>query len=180
MLTDRIRALFGRAGLPEPDPGARSTVPDPLHLAACALLLDIAYADDEFSADERAHIERSLERHFALSSSVVQQVMVIAQEERARAVGHFAFTSTLRQGYDTGQKMVLAELMWGVALADGQVADHEHYLTRKIANLLDLEAGYLSAAKQAAVTGITATESPDGHTGANHPAPLPALSARKP
>jgi len=150
MLTDRIRALLGRSASPEPGRDGEPTAPDPLHLAACALLLDIAYADDEFSADERAHIERSLERHFALSSSAVKQVMAIAQDERARAVDHFAFTSTLRQGYDIGQKMVLAELMWGVALADGQVAEHEHYLTRKIANLLDLEAGYLSAAKQAA------------------------------
>jgi uncharacterized tellurite resistance protein B-like protein len=40
--------------------------------------------------------------------------------------------------------------MWGVVLADGQVAEHEHYLTRKISNLLELEPGYLSAAKEAA------------------------------
>ena len=31
--------------------------------------------------------------------------------------------------------------------ADGQIAEHEHYLTRKIANLLELEPGYLSTAK---------------------------------
>ena len=46
--------------------------------------------------------------------------------------------------------MVLAEIMWGIVLADGQVAEHEHYLTRKISNLLELEPGYLSAAKDAA------------------------------
>jgi uncharacterized tellurite resistance protein B-like protein len=46
--------------------------------------------------------------------------------------------------------MVLAEIMWGLVLADGQVAEHEHYLTRKIANLLELEPGYLATAKQSA------------------------------
>ena len=33
---------------------------------------------------------------------------------------------------------------------DRKVAEHEHYLTRKISNLLELEPGYLSAAKDAA------------------------------
>jgi len=45
---------------------------------------------------------------------------------------------------------MLAESMWGLVLADGEIADHEHYLTRKIANLLDLQPAELSAAKAAA------------------------------
>ena len=56
----------------------------------------------------------------------------------------------LQREYDVGQKMVLAEIMWGLVLADGTIADREQYLTRKIANLLDLEPGYLSQAKAAA------------------------------
>jgi uncharacterized tellurite resistance protein B-like protein len=40
--------------------------------------------------------------------------------------------------------------MWGLVLADGAVDDHEHYLTRKISNLLELEPGFLSTAKQRA------------------------------
>jgi len=127
---------------------------DALHLAACALLLDIAYADGEFSPEERAHIERSLERHFELPPSASAQVIALAEKERAGAVDHFTFTSTLLRGYDTAQKMVLAEVMWGVALADGEVGDHEHYLTRKIANLLNLEPGFLSTAKKAAAERI--------------------------
>jgi uncharacterized tellurite resistance protein B-like protein len=76
--------------------------------------------------------------------------MELADRERRNAVDHFRFTSQLRSAYDTGQKMVLAEIMWGIVLADGQIAEHEHYLTRKISNLLELEPGYLSAAKDAA------------------------------
>ena len=154
MLSDRIRTLFGRKGPASEAQPPGQNVWDPLHLAACALLLDIAHADGEFSDTERGHIERSLEQHFALSADDIRQVMILAEEERKRAVDHFAFTSTLLRGYDTGQKLVLAEVMWGVALADGQIGDHEHYLTRKISNLLNLEPGYLSAAKQAAAARI--------------------------
>jgi uncharacterized tellurite resistance protein B-like protein len=76
--------------------------------------------------------------------------MVLADRERRNAVDHFKFTALLQGSFDTGQKMVLAEIMWGLVLADGQVTEHEHYLTRKISNLLELEPGYLSAAKAAA------------------------------
>jgi len=43
--------------------------------------------------------------------------------------------------------MVLAEVMWGVILADGELAAHETYLVRKLANLLDLEPAYLAQAR---------------------------------
>ena len=150
MLLDSIRALFspppgGEAGRAEPPAGA-----DPLHLAACALLLDVAYADGEFSAEERAHLEGVLERHFGLAPDSGRRLIELAEAERAGAIDHFRFTSVLQRGYDLGQKMVLAEVMWGLVLADGRIAEHEHYLTRKIANLLELEPAYLSAAKAAA------------------------------
>ena len=46
--------------------------------------------------------------------------------------------------------MVLAELMWGVILADGELATHETWLLRKLGHLLELEPGYLSEARRAA------------------------------
>jgi uncharacterized tellurite resistance protein B-like protein len=140
--------LFGDAEATTPQTAQPAA--DPVHLAACVLLLDIAHADGEFTDAERAHIETVLERHFSLPPESGRALMELADRERRNAVDHFTFTSQLRASYDTGQKMVLAEIMWGVVLADGTIAEHEHYLTRKISNLLELEPGYLSAAKDAA------------------------------
>jgi uncharacterized tellurite resistance protein B-like protein len=123
---------------------------DPVHLAACALLLEVAHADGEFSDAERAHLEQVLARHFSLPAESGQRLIALADAERRKAIDHFRFTNVLREQYDLGQKMVLAEVMWGLVLADGTIAEHEHYLTRKIANLLDLEPGYLAHAKSAA------------------------------
>ena len=149
-MLDALRALLsGKPSPPSPvvDPAADV---DPIHLAACALLLEVAWADDEFSAEERAHLEDVLARHFNLTPEEGSRLMAVADEARRNSVDHYRFTSVLRKSYDTGQKMVMAEVIWGLALADGEIAEHEHYLTRKIANLLDLEPGYLSAAKNAA------------------------------
>ncbi len=148
MLLDAIRKVL--AGSPAAEPQVEQPRHDPLHVAACALLLDVAYADGEFSPSEREHLERVLERHFALPPQAGTELIELCEKERAKAVDHFAFTSLLHNNYDVGQKMVLAEIMWGLVLADGQIAEHEQYLTRKIANLLELEPGYLSTAKAAA------------------------------
>jgi uncharacterized tellurite resistance protein B-like protein len=151
MLLDSIKRLLGRETEQVESTDATSAPNvDPLHLAACVLLLDVAHADGEFSDAERTHLESVLARHFGLAPDAGRALMELADRERRNAVDHFKFTSQLRQSYDTGQKMVLAEIMWGVVLADGQIAEHEHYLTRKISNLLELEPGYLSAAKDAA------------------------------
>ena len=149
MLMDAIRSLLGSRTAPQGSGAEAGATVDPLHLAACALLLDLAYADGEFSEPERLHLEDVFARHFLLSPEAVRQLLELADRERLSAVDYYKFTSQLRT-YDTGQKMVLAEIMWGLVMADGNVSDHEQYLTRKISHLLDLQPGYLSAAKAAA------------------------------
>ena len=145
-MLDAIRSLFSSKSADAKPRDAASDV-DPVHLAACALLLEVAYADGEFSPEERAHLEQVLERHFALPAESGQRLIELAEKERGGSIDHFQFTRVLNERYDVGQKMVLAEVMWGHVVADRQIAEHEHYLTRKIANLLELEPGYLSAAK---------------------------------
>jgi uncharacterized tellurite resistance protein B-like protein len=147
-MLDAIRSIFG--GKPDNQPAGVPAGVDPVHLAACALLLEIAYADGEFSAAEHAHLEDVLSRHFGLDAERGRELLKVAEDERRRSVDHFRFTSVLMRSYDIGQKMVLAEVMWGLVIADGQIAEHEHYLTRKISNLLELPPAYLSTAKAAA------------------------------
>ncbi len=138
------------AATPDPEAVAEADARHRLHLAACALLLELAHADDEFTPEEATHIEVVLRRHFDLAEDEAHKLMALAEEERTGAVDLWQFTSLIRSSYDIGQKTLLAEIMWGLVLADGEIARHEAYLLRKIANLLDLEPGYLSAARKRA------------------------------
>ncbi|MBW3554019.1 MAG: TerB family tellurite resistance protein [Gemmatimonadetes bacterium] len=131
--------LSESSGIPAADPGLRR-----VHIAACALLLELAHADDEFSEAERMHIEAVLRRHFELDEATALELMELAEVERAAPGGLQKFTRLIREGYDRGQKTLLAEIMWGVILSDGEIARHEAYMLRQITTLLDLEAGYLS------------------------------------
>ncbi len=145
---ERIRSFFSRfSSAPDDDrrpSGAR------LRVAACALLLEMAHADDEFSAEERRHIEAAIAEHFALPPESVRELLELAEEERRTATDLFEFTRVINEEYDEGQRMVLAEVLWRVVLADGRLSEHENYLMRKLANLLDLRPGYLAEARKRA------------------------------
>jgi uncharacterized tellurite resistance protein B-like protein len=124
--------------------------PRPVELAACALLLELAHSDGEFSEEERQHIERTLVHHFGLDETTGAELLRLAEAERSQSLDHFQFTRLIAQEYDLGQKMVLAEVMWGVILADGRLSDHETHLVRKLASLMQLEPAYLAQARRAA------------------------------
>ena len=152
-MLDSIRNFFSRrmqleSTAPDADPDAELEERHRLHVAACALLLELAHADDEFTDAERIHLEAVIRRHLDLDEETAQALLELAEEERKAAIDLYQFTSLIRENYDLGQKTLLAEIMWGVVLADGHVERHESYLLRKIANLLDLKPGYLAQARR--------------------------------
>lgn len=157
-MLDAIRTFVARHIAPSETPppseperaAAPAPAPDRLKIAACALMLEVAHADDEFTPAERAHIEAALGRHFGLDEATRKELLALADAERREAIDHYQFTRLINEHYDLGQKMLLAELLWGVILADGKVASHEAYLIRKLANLLELEPAYLSQARRRA------------------------------
>ena len=147
---DSFKRFFDQRMQPDADEPGAPGKPEPLHIAACALLLELAHADEQFTEDERNHIHAVMMRHFALDYDTAQELMKLAEEQRNKAIDVFQFANLVRSSYDVGQKTVLAEIMWGLILTDGEIARHESYMLRKIANLLDLEPGYLSKARAAA------------------------------
>ena len=121
-----------------------------LQLAACALLLELAHADNEFTPEERRHIENTIATHFTLGDAEVAELMRLAEVERTQSLDHFQFTRLIAAEYDLRQKVALAEVMWGVILADGRLSDHETHLLRKMASLMQLEPAYLAQARRSA------------------------------
>ncbi len=115
-----------------------------VRLAACALLIEIAYADDEFTEDENQHLLSAVRRQYGLDEQEAEQLVELAEEARASAVDLWQFTKLIKQSYSLGQKMVLVEVMWGLVYSDGELSSHEESLMRRVCHLLDLAPGYLS------------------------------------
>ena len=150
-MLDALKSLFAKHS---PVPGAPSgATADPdraLKVAACALLLEMAHADDEFTTDELHHIEGLVSRHFALDTDTTREILAAADRERRDATDLHQLTSVINRHYDEGQRLLLSELLWRVVYADGKLSEHEDYLAQKLASLLDLRPGYLSEARKRA------------------------------
>lgn len=142
-----IKKFFTGSMTPAPEVEAGASSKD-IRLAACALLLELANADDEFTDDERQHLESAVRRQFGLDAGEADRLLELAQAARDEAVDLWQFTNLIAENYSIGQKMVLAEIMWGLVYSDGDLASKEDYLMRKICNLLRLEPGYLAEARK--------------------------------
>ena len=148
-MLDSIKKFFSSSMNPVEESDPEENKKD-IRLAACALLLELAYADEEFTEDEREHLEFAIRRQYGLEPTQATQLIGLAEEARAGAVDLWQFTSLIAEHYSVGQKMVLAEIMWGLVYSDGELADKEQHLMRKISHLLKLEPGYLTLARKRA------------------------------
>ena len=146
-MLDSIKSFFS-SSMAGTDASGSEAEREDARLAACALLLELAHADDEFTASEQDHLEGAVRREFGLDESRAAELLELARAEREKAVDLFQFTRLIDEHFSLGQKMVLAEAMWGLVYADGTLANREDYLVRKISNLLHLKPGYLSEARQ--------------------------------
>ena len=128
-----------------------------LQLACAVLLVEVMRAEPDLKAEERTAVMSALRRKFTLAPDELDRLVELADEKARSANDFFAFTSTLNDRLDHGQKVHVVELMWQVAYADGNVDASENHLISKVAGLLHVTHGeYIAAklhAKQAAGLG---------------------------
>ena len=124
-----------------------------VRLAACVLLIEIAHADEDFTEDERQHLSSAVRRQYGLDEDEADQLLELAEQARASAVDLWQFTRLIKQNYSLGQKMVLAEVMWGLVYSDGELSSHEESLMRRVCHLLDLAPGYLADVRKRVESG---------------------------
>jgi uncharacterized tellurite resistance protein B-like protein len=151
---DLLRRYLAPAPAADPavgDAPASSPAEDPLRLAACALLVELARADGEFSEVERAHIAEILVNEFGVTSLGARELMTAADESLREAVDLHQFTAVINARYGVAERESLAELLWCVVDADGVLSQHEASLIRRMGGLLDLQPGALNAARARAV-----------------------------
>ena len=113
-MLDAIRKLIGDSVPGTPGTHSKVQVND-VRVAACALLVELACADGEFSAAEQARIMDILQRHFGVDEAGARLMLAEAAAANHDAVDHFVFTRQVVKDYDVAQRIVLAELMWQVA-----------------------------------------------------------------
>lgn len=107
-------------------------------VAACAILLEVANADNEFTEDETASIYKALSHLYGLDYKEIKELIDIANRQNKEAIDLWQFTNLINQYYTLEQKMLLMEHIWRVILSDNTLDKFEDYLARKLKSLLRL------------------------------------------
>ncbi len=142
----RLTKLFEKGTGPGGrDPHGRSA--RELRIATCALFLEMAKIDGEFSEAERERILSSLKQEYQLSDADALELMEAADRQLEGSIDLWQFTTQINQDYSIDEKIGVIEILWKIVYADGTLEQHENYLVHKLSDMLHLSHEELMRAK---------------------------------
>lgn len=145
-MIDFIKKVLSQ-GMEESPEESRDVQPHDVRLAACALFLEMAKIDDEFSMNEREMILSILKEEYALSDAHASTLAEEAEKQRKESVDLWHFTNLINQHFSREEKIRVVELLWKIIYVDGKLDKHEDYLVHTMANMLNLSHDDLIEAK---------------------------------
>ncbi|GMQ95963.1 MAG: TerB family tellurite resistance protein [Gammaproteobacteria bacterium] len=124
-------------------------------LALAALLIEMTRADHDVKGIERDAVADAVRRAFELNASETEELLALAEKEADKATSLYEFTQLINHHFDPEQKAYFVELLWHVALADGEIDKYEEYLVRKVADLIHVPHRMYIRAKHRAITATS-------------------------
>jgi uncharacterized tellurite resistance protein B-like protein len=143
MVLEGLRSLFRK-----PSDARGDASPDPVAVAACALLLEIGNADGLLEPEEGERILRHAREDLGIPEAEVREVMRLAEEQRRESVDLYQFTRRITENFSREQRLRLIEAMWGVVYCDGELSAVESQLARRVAELLGFQHPEVQAARE--------------------------------
>lgn len=111
---------------------------DRVYQATCAILLELAYIDGDFSDIEKDHIISAFKKDYNLAEEDILELMEASEKEFQDSIDMWQFTNLINKNFSLEEKIQVIETVWKVAYADGILDQHEDYLAHKVAKLLNL------------------------------------------
>jgi len=130
MLISKLKALLQDSAIES------ETTQQPQRLASAALLVEVARADFDASADEQDALIKHLRSAFALSAEELEILLETAERQVDNTASLYEFTRVINDSCTPKQRETLIEAMWQVAYADGELHKYEEHLIRRVADLL--------------------------------------------
>jgi len=134
---------------PPSSEGDDSLSPADLRLAACAILIELACADDVMSGPKWCQLLPTIQRWFDMDEKEAQCLLEKAQELKREATDLWPMTVSLAEHCCLRRKLRVLKAMWEVALSDGTLSKREAYLMQKISGLMALDPELLDKARSA-------------------------------
>lgn len=131
----------------EPVQSGSSGEEESVALAVCALLLEMAHIDGEFTGEEMRDIVNLVKEEFHLEPEEIEELIVLAERQREERIDLWQFTRLIHDRCDAEEKKRILKTLWSVVYSDGILEAHEDYLMHKLAGVLELSHRDLIEAK---------------------------------
>ena len=145
-MLDIVKRFFGKTTEEGSRASGQATEHD-IRVATCALLVEIARIDQEFTQNEMETLLSILKEKYGLSKEYADALIVKAEKELEESVDLWQFARLINENYSNEEKIEIIETLWRIVYVDGKMNKHEHYLMNKLKNLLRLSHGQLIDAK---------------------------------
>ena len=145
-MLNKIKRFFDQPAIGTSRDAGQTSEHD-IRVATCALFVEIARIDNEFSDAEMETILSILKEKYGLSPEHADALIEEAEKELEKSVDLWQFTRRINENYSNEEKIEIIETLWQIVYVDGKMDEHEHYLMGKLQNLLNLTHDQLISAK---------------------------------
>jgi uncharacterized tellurite resistance protein B-like protein len=160
LMLNILNRFFSKTAAEGPYDGNQKTDHD-VHVATCALFLEMARIDEEFTKSEMDMILSIMREKYGLSQEHADALVAEADKELEESVDLWKFARLINENYSTDEKIEIIETLWQMVYVDGKMDQYEHYLMNKLKNLLRLSHDQLIAAKLKILNSANKTQ--NGH-----------------
>jgi len=133
--------------------GGHPDLPDE-NTIAVGLLVEVIRLDHDFDAAERKAVVRILNRRFGMSEDTAMAAISEATTGHRTTYDDNQLLKSVHDSYSREQKTALIEMLWEIALADGELHRLENHAIYAIANQLDMGQAELDATRATATARL--------------------------
>ncbi len=110
-----------------------------IEIAACALFIEMAQVDGEFTDDERKFILSEMKKAFDLDEECAKNLMDLAEKKVKESVSVYEFTTIINTTFSNDDKLDLIQRLWKLIYRDNKLSAYEDQLIKRIAGNLNVE-----------------------------------------
>jgi len=110
-----------------------------VEVATCALFIELAKSDGEFSNEERELIITQMKNLFNLEKKYIDDLIMLAEEKVKQSVSIYEFTGVINKSFSQEEKIELLEKLWKLIYTDEKLSAYEDHMIKRIGATMNIE-----------------------------------------
>ena len=140
-MLDYLKKIFGEE--PEQKTELKDQKPSvtkkhKVEIAACALFIEMAKADGEFTDEERSFIIFEMKNTVNLEDDCIDDLMALAEQRVKESVSLYEFTGIINNTFAQSEKIELIESLWRLIYKDEKLSAYEDHLIKRIGATMNI------------------------------------------